>query len=311
MNRLTKIQILNNINERELKLGISGDLGKSWHQKYKNSAWIYVGNLPYDLNEGDILAVFSQYGEIVNVNLVRDWKSGKSKGFCFVCYQDQRSTVLAVDNFNGIKLLGRVIQVDHMEEYKVPKFRENVPEEIRKIWEEGCAPKPINVPIEEIEAEVKREKKEHKKKLKKMDELIKLSKEEISKELKKARKLQKKEAKELKKMMEREKRRREPTPDEERGHADDEGRWDLHKKNLEIEQEMLDDSKFYGQNDHFNFGKKRKEDKEQPKYNIRPDFDKADWRDIEIFKHAREYERATKGEKEVHWKAEEHYVPNR
>uniref|UniRef100_A0A915MB90 RRM domain-containing protein n=1 Tax=Meloidogyne javanica TaxID=6303 RepID=A0A915MB90_MELJA len=298
MNRLTKIQILNNINERELKLGISGDLGKSWHQKYKNSAWIYVGNLPYDLNEGDILSVFSQYGEIVNVNLVRDWKSGKSKGFCFVCYQDQRSTVLAVDNFNGIKLLGRVIQVDHMEEYKVPKFRENVPEEIRKIWEEGCAPKPINVPIEEIEAEVKREKKEHKKKLKKMDELIKLSKEDISKELKKARKLQKKEAKELKKMMEREKRRREPTPDEERGHADDEGRWDLHKKNLEIEQEMLDDSKFYGQNDHFNFGKKRKEDKEQPKYNIRPDFDKADWRDIEIFKHAREYERATKGEKE-------------
>ncbi|CAK5086498.1 unnamed protein product [Meloidogyne enterolobii] len=311
MNRLTKIQILNNINERELKLGISGDLGKSWHQKYKNSAWIYVGNLPYDLNEGDILSVFSQYGEIVNVNLVRDWKSGKSKGFCFVCYQDQRSTVLAVDNFNGIKLLGRVIQVDHMEEYKVPKFRENVPEEIRKIWEEGCAPKPINVPIEEIEAEVKREKKEHKKKLKKMDELIKLSKEEISKDLKKARKLQKKEAKELKKMMEREKRRRELTPDEERGHADDEGRWDLHKKNLEIEQDMLDDSKFYGQNDHFNFGKKRKEDKEQPKYNIRPDFDKADWRDIEIFKHAREYERATKGEKEVHWKAEEHYVPNR
>jgi len=73
-----------------------------------------------------------------------------------------------------------------------------------------------------------------------MDELIKLSKEEISKELKKARKLQKKEAKELKKMMEREKRRREPTPDEERGHADDEGRWDLHKKNLEIEQDMLD-----------------------------------------------------------------------
>ena len=78
-----------------------------------------------------------------------------------------------------------------------------------------------------------------------MDELIKLSKEDISKELKKARKLQKKEAKELKKMMEREKRRREPTPDEERGHADDEGRWDLHKKNLEIEQDMLDVCLFF------------------------------------------------------------------
>lgn len=46
----------------------------------------------------------SRYGEIVNINLVRDKKTGKSKGFCFVCYEDQRSTILAVDNFNGIKV---------------------------------------------------------------------------------------------------------------------------------------------------------------------------------------------------------------
>ena len=44
-----------------------------------------------------------RYGEIVNINLVRDKKTGKPKGFCFLAYQDQRSTVLAVDNFNGIK----------------------------------------------------------------------------------------------------------------------------------------------------------------------------------------------------------------
>lgn len=45
-----------------------------------------------------------RYGEIVNINLVRDKKTGKSKGFCFICYEDQRSTILAVDNFNGIKV---------------------------------------------------------------------------------------------------------------------------------------------------------------------------------------------------------------
>ena len=55
----------------------------------------------------------------------------------------------------------------------------------------------------------------------------------------------------------------------------------------------------------------RKEEKEEPKFNIRPNFDKADWRDIEIFKYTREYERQQKGDKEVHWKEEEHYVPNR
>jgi RNA recognition motif-containing protein len=38
------------------------------------------------------------------VNLVRDKTTGKQKGFCFLCYEDQRSTILAVDNFNGIKV---------------------------------------------------------------------------------------------------------------------------------------------------------------------------------------------------------------
>ena len=45
-----------------------------------------------------------RYGELVNINLVRDGKTGKSRGFCFLCYEDQRSTVLAVDNLNGIKV---------------------------------------------------------------------------------------------------------------------------------------------------------------------------------------------------------------
>lgn len=81
----------------------------------------------------------------MNVNLIRDYKTLKSKGFAYICYKDQRSTNLAVDNFNGIKIAGRMIQVDHCKEFKPPKYKESVPPEILKIWEEGCAPKPINV----------------------------------------------------------------------------------------------------------------------------------------------------------------------
>jgi RNA recognition motif-containing protein len=49
--------------------------------------------------------LFNRYGEIVNINLIRDKSTGKSKGFGFICYEDQRSTILAVDNFNGIKVI--------------------------------------------------------------------------------------------------------------------------------------------------------------------------------------------------------------
>lgn len=47
------------------------------------------------------------------VNLVRDKETGKSRGFAFLKYEDQRSTDLAVDNLGGASIMGRVLRVDH------------------------------------------------------------------------------------------------------------------------------------------------------------------------------------------------------
>lgn len=47
------------------------------------------------------------------MNLLRDKESGKSKGFAFLKYEDQRSTDLAVDNLGGATVLRRVLKVDH------------------------------------------------------------------------------------------------------------------------------------------------------------------------------------------------------
>ena len=74
------------------------------------------------------------------MNLLRDKKTGKSKGFAFICYEDQRSTVLAVDNFNGATIAGRSIRVDHVKDYKPPKEHENDDDLIRTLKEMGCAP---------------------------------------------------------------------------------------------------------------------------------------------------------------------------
>ena len=82
---------------------------------------MFLGGLNYRMNEGDIVTVFSQYGEVVDCRLARDAKSGRSKGFGFLAYEDQRSTVLAVDNLNGVELCGRTILVDHVREYRIPR----------------------------------------------------------------------------------------------------------------------------------------------------------------------------------------------
>jgi len=113
-----RIKEIANACNRELQLGTPSSA--SWHAEYKHSAYVFAGGLPYKLNEGDIIQVFSQVGEIVDCNLLRDGKTGKSKGSCFIAYEDQRSTVLAVDNFNGTKILGRTIYCDHVKQYRIP-----------------------------------------------------------------------------------------------------------------------------------------------------------------------------------------------
>ncbi|XP_049534935.1 RNA-binding motif protein, X-linked 2 isoform X2 [Anopheles darlingi] len=63
MNPMTNMKNVQKLSDQDLKLG-----GKnSWHDQYRDSAWIFVGGLPYDLTEGDVICVFSQYGEIPSI----------------------------------------------------------------------------------------------------------------------------------------------------------------------------------------------------------------------------------------------------
>ncbi|KAM4696460.1 RNA-binding motif protein, X-linked 2 [Rhinophrynus dorsalis] len=161
MNALTKVKLINELNTREANLGVKESV--SWHRDYKDSAWIFIGGFPFELTEGDLICVFSQYGEVVNINLVRDKLSGRSRGFCFLCYEDQRSTVLAVDNLNGIKLKGRTIRVDHVASYRPPKGMDDGDDEVTHSFREGgCgikAPSP-STPFSDEEEELPKRKKD-------------------------------------------------------------------------------------------------------------------------------------------------------
>mmetsp|Transcript_27400 Transcript_27400/g.40171 ORF Transcript_27400/g.40171 Transcript_27400/m.40171 type:complete len:244 (-) Transcript_27400:372-1103(-) len=135
MNVIREIQ---RINEEELKQGLAGT-SASWHAKYENSAWVYAGNLPHNLSEGDVICILSQCGEVEDIHLVRDEETGKSKGFCFLKYEDARSCVLAVDNLTGSTVAGRSIRVDHVEKYRLPKHLMEKEEEEIAARESGGA----------------------------------------------------------------------------------------------------------------------------------------------------------------------------
>jgi len=66
---ILQIKNTQKISKQEIAAGYSDS--QSWHARFKHSAYIYAGGLPFELTEGDLLAIFAQYGEIIDVNMIR------------------------------------------------------------------------------------------------------------------------------------------------------------------------------------------------------------------------------------------------
>lgn len=52
MNPLTLVKLIRHISAKEASLGISYEA--SWNARYKDSAYVFVGVMPFDLTEGDL-----------------------------------------------------------------------------------------------------------------------------------------------------------------------------------------------------------------------------------------------------------------
>ncbi|KAF1985497.1 hypothetical protein K402DRAFT_394833 [Aulographum hederae CBS 113979] len=108
---MNSIRQIAKLNAAELKECVSTE--GSWHTDYRDTAFVNFGGVPLDLSEGDVITIFSQYGEPVWIKLARDKETGKSRGFGWLKYEDQRSCDLAVDNLGGAKIMDRLLRVDH------------------------------------------------------------------------------------------------------------------------------------------------------------------------------------------------------
>ena len=71
---------------------------------------VYVGNLSYDLTEEDLRTVFSGCGAITEVKIVKDFFTGKARGFGFVSFTKPESLDQAVA-LDGQMLKGRSLRV--------------------------------------------------------------------------------------------------------------------------------------------------------------------------------------------------------
>ena len=73
---------------------------------------IYVGNLPYKITENDLRDLFSAYGEVTSVSMIKDKMTGQSKGFGFVDMPDGAEGNAAINGLNEQAVQGRNIKVN-------------------------------------------------------------------------------------------------------------------------------------------------------------------------------------------------------
>ena len=62
---------------------------------------LFVGSLPFDITEPELVDLFSLYGSVVGANLVTDQFSGRSKGFAFIEMSTRSEGHKAMEDLNG------------------------------------------------------------------------------------------------------------------------------------------------------------------------------------------------------------------
>lgn len=79
---------------------------------------IFVGSLPFKLEEDELREFFEEYGEVSSVKIISDKFTGRSKGFGFVEMPDDEQATKAIEELNGSEIGGRAVVVNKAEERK-------------------------------------------------------------------------------------------------------------------------------------------------------------------------------------------------
>ena len=73
---------------------------------------IYVGNLPWSVKDDELRALFAEFGDVSNANVIMDKFSGRSRGFGFVEMPNSDDAEAAIKSLNDKEVGGRSLRVN-------------------------------------------------------------------------------------------------------------------------------------------------------------------------------------------------------
>ena len=73
---------------------------------------LFVGNLSFNTSQNQLQDAFAAYGTVVEVALMLDRETGRSRGFAFVTMDSPESAQAAIQAMSGAQLDGRALTVN-------------------------------------------------------------------------------------------------------------------------------------------------------------------------------------------------------
>ena len=73
---------------------------------------IFISNVNQEATEEDVVDRFGEYGEVKNIQMNLDRKTGFVKGYALVEYETKAQAKAAIDDSDGQEIFGQIVSVD-------------------------------------------------------------------------------------------------------------------------------------------------------------------------------------------------------
>jgi len=84
---------------------------------------LFIGNLPYDISESELQTLFTEFGEVMNTNLIKDRFTGQSRGFAFIEMSTRSGGQQAMESLNKSLYKSRELVCNEATQKKKGKYR--------------------------------------------------------------------------------------------------------------------------------------------------------------------------------------------
>lgn len=83
-----------------------------WKRETKMTK-LFVGSLPFSITDDSLLQLFTERGyKPISARIITDRETGRSRGFGFVELGSDSDAARAIEEFNGLSVEGRALQVN-------------------------------------------------------------------------------------------------------------------------------------------------------------------------------------------------------